>query len=223
MSLLRLSALLLASDPTTFTLNIDEKERRALYATAETLLGFESPKKEEVASGLFFGHGDIHGVTCENICWLMQLLEVIRFEYEDSRLLEIINEHRNFSPEREPTPIPEEHIPREDVQPAIVEEAVISPADVEPPPLAPDGVAAVSSGGSFHFMQESELEGASFEHGAEWVERPQDSHETVVIAPEVEAPAGLTVIDTGVPLDVNGVPKHLDEVIATSWLRSNEF
>jgi hypothetical protein len=65
-------------------------------------------------------------------------------------------------------------------------------------------------------MQESELEGASFEHGAEWVEKPQGSPEIAVISSEFEAPARLTIIDTGVPLDVNGVSKHLDEVRVSS-------
>jgi hypothetical protein len=60
-----------------------------------------------------------------------------------------------------------------------VEEAS-DPQEEEPPipepaesAVAIGGVPAVPSSGSFHFMQESELEAAStpFEDGAEWVER----------------------------------------------------
>lgn len=104
-------------------------------------------------------------------------------------------------------------MPHEDTEPPIVEEEVVSSTvAVEPPPIVPEGVVPASSGGSFHFMQESELEGASFEHGAEWVEKPQEFAEPAVIPPEVEAPVGLAVIDTEIPLDVNGVSKHADEV-----------
>lgn len=67
LSLLRLSSLLLASDPTTFALAIDEKERHALHVTADTLLASECPKKEEVIGGLLFGQGDVEGIACEII------------------------------------------------------------------------------------------------------------------------------------------------------------
>ncbi|KAF8488398.1 hypothetical protein JB92DRAFT_2798603 [Gautieria morchelliformis] len=192
LSLLHLSSLLLASDPTTFTLTIDEKERHALCATAETLLGSECTQKEEALSGILFGHGDIDGITYD-------------------RLLEVVDAYRNPSLDREPTPTPEEPIPQEDTEPAIVEQVTSSVVATEPPPLASEGVAPTSSGGSFHFMQESELEGTSFEHGAEWVEKPQDPPESSVIVPDTELPAGLTVIDTGIPHDVNGIPKHVEE------------
>lgn len=134
-----------------------------------------------------------------------------RIECQDSRLLEVVEAHRNPPLEREPTPVPEQPIPQEDTQPEV--EQVTSSVDaVEAPLLVPEGVLAASSGGSFHFMQESELEGTSFEHGAEWVEKPHAAPETAVITSDNELPAGLTVLDTGIPLDVNGVSTHLEEV-----------
>lgn len=37
---------------------------------------------------------------------------------------------------------------------------------------AVSGIPPIPTTGSFHFMQESELEASTFEEGAEWVERP---------------------------------------------------
>jgi hypothetical protein len=136
--------------------------------------------------------------------------------YEDDRLLEVVDAYRNPPLDREPTPTPEEPVAQEDAEPAIVEQVTNSVVATEPPPLASEGMAPTSSGGSFHFMQESELEGASFEHGAEWVEKPQDPAESSVIVSDTESPAGLTVIDTDIPLDINGIPKHLEEVSMSS-------
>ncbi|KAF8577303.1 hypothetical protein K439DRAFT_1664273 [Ramaria rubella] len=195
LSLLRLSSLLAASDPTTFTLTIDEKERHALYITAETLLGFECPKKAEVVSGLLHGHGDIDGVAYE-------------------RLWEVVEAHRNPPVEREPTPIPEEPVqPEAEIhQPVAVEAVSVLVTATEPVSGASEAVVAAASSGSFHFMQESELEASSFEHGAEWVEKPEESEVVETPAPVLAGDAleSLAAIDTGIPLGINGVT-HLEE------------
>ena len=83
-------------------------------------------------------------------------------------------------------------------------------------PAAPveDSIAPVTSSGSFHFMQESELEGASLDQSAEWVEKPEEA-DLVVPAPVPEAAVALTIIDTGTQLGVNG--KHIEEVRQSSY------
>ncbi|KAG6828808.1 hypothetical protein H0H92_006690 [Tricholoma furcatifolium] len=59
--------------------------------------------------------------------------------------------------------------------PTPVEEPVAAPAEAPAVEEVSDahvaGVPAIPTSGSFHFMQESELEPTSFENGAEWVER----------------------------------------------------
>ncbi|KAG6902099.1 hypothetical protein C0995_004279 [Termitomyces sp. Mi166 len=74
---------------------------------------------------------------------------------KDSHLLEVTEAQLH---PRVPTPV---------VEPP-VEEVVLEADDSAP--VA--GVPAIPASGSFHFMQESELEATSFERGAEWVERP---------------------------------------------------
>ena len=66
LSLLRLSTLLSSADPSTFSLVIDEKERQVLHAMAETLLGHESPKKEQIISGLLLDDVNIDGIPCKS-------------------------------------------------------------------------------------------------------------------------------------------------------------
>lgn len=73
----------------------------------------------------------------------------------DARLHEIIQLYLN--PPRLPTPIPED--PIEDPQDLA--------ASTEPESVS----TAAPGAGSFHFMQESELESGAFEDSAEWVER----------------------------------------------------
>lgn len=83
------------------------------------------------------------------------------------------------------------------------EEEVVTPAPAEPT-VAIGGVPMVqSSSGSFHFMQESELEAAQtpFEDGAEWVERS----EAVQEEQQNDVPPAL---DLQEPTLVNG---HIEE------------
>ncbi|KAG6918053.1 hypothetical protein DXG01_016709 [Tephrocybe rancida] len=91
-----------------------------------------------------------------------------------STLLEVT--HAQLNP-RVPTPVEEV---------ATVAEEEAAPEAIEPEaPVA--GIPDVPSTGSFHFMQESELETTSFEHGVEWVER---SDAAAHIA-ETEVPASV--------------------------------
>lgn len=91
---------------------------------------------------------------CEFCLFLFHLVLTI-LSSSDSHLLEVIEAQLH---PRVPTPVVEHP----------VEEA--APVADDPAPVA--GVPAIPTTGSFHFMQESELEAASFEDGAEWVERP---------------------------------------------------
>jgi len=109
--------------------------------------------------------------------------------------LEIVEAYRNppVQPEPEPEPVPAPEEPVEQIQ-----EAVVSAIETEVPVVES---VPTATGGSFHFMQESELDGPSFEEGAEWVDKPQ---EIQVSVPEAEGPDHLTVADTGIPLAANG-------------------
>ena len=64
-----------------------------------------------------------------------------------------------------PTPIPEEVEGLEEGVPASMESTIVSESDVVA------GIPQKQSTGSFHFMQDSELE-SGFEENAEWIERP---------------------------------------------------
>jgi len=66
LSLLRLSPLLSSADPSTLSVIIDEKERQVLYSMTETLLGHESPKKEQIICGLLHDDVDIDGIPCKS-------------------------------------------------------------------------------------------------------------------------------------------------------------
>ncbi|KAG6875034.1 hypothetical protein C0992_005482 [Termitomyces sp. T32_za158] len=61
---------------------------------------------------------------------------------------------------RVPTPVVEHPVEVEEVAPVADDAAPVA------------GVPTIPTTGSFHFMQESELEATHFEDGAEWVERP---------------------------------------------------
>lgn len=69
-------------------------------------------------------------------------------------------------------------------EPPVEEEPVEAEPEAEPEAVQTEQVIepAVGATGSFHFMQESELEDTTFENGAEWVEKPEEheEHEDIV-------------------------------------------
>jgi hypothetical protein len=106
-----------------------------------------------------------------------------------SRVLEIVD--LAFNPPRAPTPeVPVEEQP-------VVEETVV---EVEVPVA---GIPPVVPASGFRFIQDSEIETASFEEGVEWVEKSEAvGHEEPVVnghAPE-EAPVSAEVRIVSSPL-----------------------
>lgn len=81
----------------------------------------------------------------------------------DTRLLEVAQEPPSAPVAATPMPVEEVLDPQEEEEPPV-------PATAESA-VAIGGVPAVSTSGSFHFMQESELEASTPFDGAEWVER----------------------------------------------------
>ncbi|KIJ49432.1 hypothetical protein M422DRAFT_27797 [Sphaerobolus stellatus SS14] len=108
-----------------------------------------------------------------------------------TRILEIVESYRNPPAEPELAPVSE----------VVEEEEIVVSAEVAPPSIV-ESVQAPA--GSFHFMQESELEGPSFEDGAEWVEKPEEND-----VAEVEDPNTITVAET-TTIEVNGIT-HAEE------------
>ncbi|KAF8514258.1 hypothetical protein BU17DRAFT_52704 [Hysterangium stoloniferum] len=180
-SLLRLSAGLSTSDPTTFSINLTDNERQAIYSLTETLTNLEGPAKEDAIMGVLRNDGEVDGI-----------------DYE--RIFSIVESYRN--PVVEPTQIPEEPVfQEEECQPQIDE--MVTNEVVEESNAVADTLVPANSSGSFHFMQESELETTSFEHDVEFVEKPI---EAVPVVELKVAEMGLSVADTKIPLGLNGGP-----------------
>ncbi|KAJ3992708.1 hypothetical protein F5050DRAFT_1787057 [Lentinula boryana] len=121
-----------------------QEEINAVNVAGAALLGSDAESKDVVVRGFLSRHGHFDGVSY-------------------LRLLEICDQA--FSP---PAPTPEE--PALDVD---VEEATIHSTaneDSEPEVAVPASTSMTTTG-SFHFMQASELETPSFEENVEWVER----------------------------------------------------
>ncbi|RDB16820.1 hypothetical protein Hypma_002371 [Hypsizygus marmoreus] len=110
-----------------------------------------------------------------------------------SQLIETTRAQLN--PPRAPTPVEEEE-----------PEAAEAPAPVaSEPDVAITPAPVLPTTGSFHFMQESELEGPSFEDGAEWVERSDAADH--IEEPQAVSPA-LDVEQE--PVTTNG---HIEEAV----------
>ncbi|GJJ06498.1 hypothetical protein Clacol_000690 [Clathrus columnatus] len=176
LSLIRLSAHLSSSDPSTFHLTLSDSERHSIHLIVETLTSFEGSRKDEVLSGLISGEGVLEGVSYD-------------------RILLIVESYRNPPIEEEitfadgPEPPVEEQIEVEPEAEVEVEAEVEAEAEPIVEPVVPIS-------GSFHFMQESELEDTAFENGAEWVEKPEENEiivENGVVSEVVETTTTLVV------------------------------
>ncbi|KAF8893392.1 hypothetical protein BD779DRAFT_1620446 [Infundibulicybe gibba] len=188
LSFLRLRALLASGDLDASTISMDNAEAAAVFVAGDVLLGEDNDRKQAAVHGFLFNTGDFEGIPY-------------------SRLLEIT--HHGLNPPRTPTPVPEE--------PETIEEQQDPPAPstVESEPDAPvAGVpGAISTSGSFHFMQESELENPTFEDGAEWVERSDAQAENAQlpsVAGEVATNGDIQPPPSDVPIDVPPAVGHVD-------------
>ncbi|KZT19916.1 hypothetical protein NEOLEDRAFT_1141431 [Neolentinus lepideus HHB14362 ss-1] len=174
LSLIRLHSLLSAGHPSTMALQLDDAEGSAVYSATEVLLGDDHDGKHHVINGFFSSEGEFSGVHF-------------------SRLLEITRTHLN--PPEPPSSVPDETdvssaepIPEGDVNGHATE--------------LPVGVAGVPSfaptTGGFHFMQDSELEGPSFEpEDDQWTGTPEATPEA---APETT----VEIVETVGTVEVNG-------------------
>lgn len=126
---------------------------------------------------------DFHSKYCGVLLFLIFSLTV-------GRLLEILDAYLN-------PPVQEEIVEIEQIAEAVVDaiaEAEAEAAEVEAETVANGheatmaGAPSAAGGLSFRFMQESELESdpASFENGAEWVEKEEGSQEPAATIISVE-------------------------------------
>ncbi|TFK54356.1 hypothetical protein OE88DRAFT_1717542 [Heliocybe sulcata] len=176
LALIRLPSLLSAGHPSTTALQLDDAEGSAVYSATDVLLGEDHDGKQHIISGFFTSEGEFNGVHF-------------------SRLLEITRTHLN--PPEPASSEPEE----EDVSPEEpISEAAVNGHATEPPV----GVAGVPSfapaTGGFHFMQDSELEGPSFEpeENDQWTGAPEAAPEAALEAVVEE------VVETVETVEVNG-------------------
>lgn len=116
--------------------------------------------------------------------------------YKDERILSIVESFRNPPIEEEITFADGPEPPAEETQVEVEQDV----AEQVEPGVEP----TVPMTGSFHFMQESELEETAFETGAEWVEKPEE-HETIVPNGVIESEGVSTeVVETPALVTVNG-------------------
>ncbi|KAG9048442.1 hypothetical protein FS842_000400 [Serendipita sp. 407] len=122
-----------------------------------------------------------------------------------SRLIGILNAHLN-APPRTATPVAEE-LPEPEYTHAVVTE---TPAIVGIP-----AAATVTTGGSYHFMQESELEPSTpFDEGAEWVEHSDAPAAPAAVPPAevkqniAKGPIDWAAEDTGDLPPISGLQEH---------------
>ncbi|KAL6310485.1 hypothetical protein BKA93DRAFT_924673 [Sparassis latifolia] len=168
---LRLHSLLSSGHPTALALSLNDAEGLAVYSATESLLGEVTDSRPDVIQGFLTGEGELHGVPY-------------------SRLIEITHAYMN------PPSAAQEEPPQEPVEETLTEA-------VEEPEVTVTGLSStlpstIGTSGSFHFMQEDELEQPgepNFEGEAEWVERADISGEqNPQPAPEVEVVE--TVVET---------------------------
>jgi hypothetical protein len=156
LSYLRIHSLLTADHPVALALNLDELESSVVISTSDILLGDGQDHKETVLSGFLSGEGHYEGVPCK-LPFREYHPRFQSYISPDTRLHEITRLYLN--PPRISTPVVED--PVEDPQ-------ELEASTVTEPETAGPGAPGT---GSFHFMQESELESGAFEENAEWVER----------------------------------------------------
>ncbi|CAE6458238.1 unnamed protein product [Rhizoctonia solani] len=187
-SFLALRNLLTHSTPT--DLSISDPERNAILSAGEALLAYPPVGHvEEIVKGFLSGAGNWEDV-------------------EYSRLLEITSQ---FVAPRAPTPIPDPSIPLDpttvahepEPEPAVEEPEPEPEPESEPSEPVVLGLAPPSTGGGFHFMQESELDApAAMSESQEWVSVP---------------PTGEPVQSEDVAEEAEAIQEEVKEDVADAW------
>ncbi|KAG8685404.1 hypothetical protein FRC09_014764, partial [Ceratobasidium sp. 395] len=191
LSFLALRNLLTHSTPT--DLSISEPEREAILSAGDALLAYPPVGHvEEIVKGFLSGAGSWQDI-------------------EYGRLVEITSQ---FAAPRTPTPIPDPSIPLDPTASATLETEHIPEPEPQPEPeqeLEPEvepeveavlGIPApTTTGGGFHFMQESELDApAEMTESQEWVAvQPTVNSEDIAVEVADEAEAAQADIGGEVP------------------------
>ncbi|KAF9071659.1 hypothetical protein BDP27DRAFT_1321683 [Rhodocollybia butyracea] len=173
LSFIQLRTLLASGEFDLSALGVSEEEARAVYTAGAVLLGSDIEAKEAVIHGFLTVDGDFEDVLY-------------------SRFLEISTQVLNPPVQVDvPEPVADEPVP----EPSQDDHSEL---EISVPPSVP-----ITTTGSFHFMQASELETTSFEDSAEWVEAADvDNTEEVskVNGDVKEIPTRETAIAAG-PID----------------------
>ncbi|KAK7472486.1 hypothetical protein VKT23_000601 [Stygiomarasmius scandens] len=157
---LRLRSVIANGEADVTAFGVSQNEIDAIFAVSDSLVGVGSEDKESIVNGLLSGDGEYGGVS------FSRLLEIARVAF--------------VPPSPAPAPVTEAAEPEEQQEQPAPAPIVHSEVVVGSVPL--------STSGSFHFMQASELESPSFD-SAEWVE-PSEAVET--LASQTFAPAPET-------------------------------
>ncbi|KDQ57584.1 hypothetical protein JAAARDRAFT_69680 [Jaapia argillacea MUCL 33604] len=145
LSLIRLQSLFAEGHPSVAALGLIEDENAAIVALSEALLSEERERRHDALTGLLTSEGEFQGVPF-------------------SRFLDINHLYQNPAPLSEPEQEEEEPI----VVEVVLEQSAGDEEEGGVPDVSVSGVPPyVSTTGSFHFMQDSELEASPLED-ASW-------------------------------------------------------
>lgn len=162
----------------------DPSEVSALFSISNILIG-DSDRNLSIVEQIVRGVGDFEGTSCRSLYFQENKDSSDLFLFIDTRLLAITQQALN--PPHSPSPIPEESVDEEQPAPPSADEA-----EEDQPPVT--GIPNASSmTGSFQFIQQSELEAASFEGASEWVDAA--AHETEAEGVSVDASPATLVCD----------------------------
>ncbi|THV05122.1 hypothetical protein K435DRAFT_961506 [Dendrothele bispora CBS 962.96] len=149
-SFLRLRSVIANEETNVATLNISQSEVDVISSIADALIGVDNEGKEELVNNFLSKDGEYQGVPYSRLLEISQIV---------------------FTP-APPAPVVEATEPEEPQ-----EQQAPAPAPIAQPEVVV-GTVPLSSSGSFHFMQASELESPSFDN-AEWVERSEAAESAV--------------------------------------------
>jgi len=167
--LLRLRSLLNSGAVDASTL-ADPSEISALFSLSDILVGDDAERRRSCLDGLLRGAGDFGGVSCTSPRrQLWESSDPVSYKNPlDARLLAMA--HQPLSVPRVISPPPEEFMEDQPPVPSVNGTEEEEEEEEEGPPVTGVPNPSASMTGSLLFIQKSEIE-ASFEEGAEWVEK----------------------------------------------------